>query len=250
MKLRLAVVTAVVTVAAVGAPSAAQAAALTTDRQCYFAVENTGRIKTSDTIRLTGTGFTPNGVVSLGSLGVMANAVGAFSLPLKSEAIPGRSKTFPLTAVDNTNTAIQASAVARVTKLRLTISPSRFSKTRRLRIGARGFFAGKNLYAHVRRGRHYRKNVKIGKARKPCGLVNKKHRLFNSKAHLGRYKVQFDNKRHYSKSTQPAALFRVRLVRRASSSAASASADPIELLSMRALRARASATAALTSVGD
>jgi hypothetical protein len=250
VKLRLALVAAVVTVAAVAAPSGAGAAALTTDRQCYFAVEKTKRIDTSDTIRITGTGFTPNGVVSLGSLGVMANPVGAFSVALKSEAIPGREKSFPVLAVDTTNTAIRASTVARVTKLRLMLSPSRFSKTRRLRIRARGFFAGKNLYAHVRRGRRYRKNIKIGKARKPCGIVNTKHRLFNSKARLGRYRVQFDNKRRYSKKTQPAAVFRVRVVRRVRSSAAAKAADPVELLSMRALRAPRGATPGLTSAGN
>lgn len=250
MKLRLAVASAVLAALVAAVPSQAGAATLTTDRGCYFAVEKTQRINTSDTIRITGTGFTPNKVVALGSLGVMANPVGAFSVALNSEAIPGREKTFPLQAVDTTNTAIRASTVARVTKLRLKISPNRFSKTRRLRIKARGFFAGKNLYAHVRRGRHYRKNIKIGKARKPCGLVNKKHRLFNSKARLGRYRVQFDNKRHYSKSTQPAAVFRVRVVRRVRSSAASVSADSVQLLSMRGLRAQQGASSGLATAGD
>lgn len=233
MKLRLVIVSVALT--ALAAPSAAGAqVSLTTDRSCYFAREKTRLIDTEGRVGFIGTGFTPNGGVFLGQIPIMANAVGAFSKALPSPEIPGKQKDFPAIAVDRTNPALRDTVTARLTKLRLKIS-RRVSKTARLRIRARGFFAGKNLYAHVRRGKRYRKNIKIGRVRKPCGLLNKKRRLFGRSAPFGRYRIQFDNKRRYRKSTQPKAVFRVRVVRRASRASAAASSGPlIEPLSFRA----------------
>lgn len=234
MKLRLAIVSVALT--ALAAPSAASAqVSLTTNQSCYFAKEKTRLVDTNDIVRVTGTGFTSNGGVFLGQLPLTANAVGAFSYPLASQSIPGKQKDFPLVAVDRTNPALRDTATARLTKLRLKMSPRRVSKTARLRIRARGFFAGKSLYAHIRRGKRYRRNIKIGTVRKPCGLLNKKRRLFGRSAPFGRYRIQFDNKRRYRKSTQPKAVFRVRVVRRARrASAAATSAPLIEPLSFRA----------------
>jgi hypothetical protein len=196
----------------------AGAATLTTDKPCY--AERTQ-------VTLTGTGYTPGS-----SVGVLRDNVfqgnltstpaGAIGGLLAAPTIaPARERTFNLTAVDGANQANQGSVTPLVTLLDVVVRPSGGHPARRRRITARGFPRGKNLWAHVvRKGRN--RNVKIGRLKGACGKLKKRKRIFSRNAKAGTYKVQFDVKKRYRRSTKPRVSFRVSVFRTLRSTSAGA----------------------------
>jgi hypothetical protein len=173
---------------------------------------------------LAGSGFTPNGSVAIftngTSIGTLtANNLGVFFGSLTVGQARGE-KLRTYTAIDQANPALTAGVNLRVSALAVAVKPKTGKPTRRVRITARGFTTGKRLYAHVRRGKHYRRNVKIGTLKKSCHKLSKKRRIFRSNAPSGSYLVQFDTKRKYSKKTAVRVRFNVTVFRTLKSSAA------------------------------
>jgi hypothetical protein len=111
----------------------------------------------------------------------------------------------------------------RFTKLGVRLLPKNFEPRKSVRVRARGFLEGKYLYAHVRRGRSYRKNVRVGRL-KTCGVLSKRKHLFSRRLKNGTYRIQFDGKRRYRRSTRPASRFNVRISGVKKSGAAAATA--------------------------
>lgn len=216
-------------VAVTAVPAAASAATLTRNHSCYRASTATSVQKKApdgERVSLTGTGFTPNGPVSLvtGQTLVLTSAatpLGIFSARLAPPPITSATRNFVFTAVDRTNPAIQASTTVKLARLRVTLGPSSFRPGQRLRVRARGFTRARSLYAHVRRGR-YHKNVRIGRL-KACGVISRRKKIIRKGLRRGHYRVQFDTHRHFSSKTRPAARFRVRVFRVVRSAGATSS---------------------------
>jgi hypothetical protein len=190
---------------AVGLLAAAQAGAATivTDRACYGEGEP---------VTLVGAGFTPNGEVGLLSDGapvgsIVASGTGLIAARGPAPVIdPSRQRRFSLVATDVTDPTITATVLPLATLLDVRISPKHGKPTRKRRISARGFTHGRALYLHVRR-HGYRRNVKLGRLKPPCGTAVVRRRLFKRQPKRGAYKLQFDAKRRYSSWTLPRVTF-------------------------------------------
>ena len=219
MKHRLAVLA--TATAALASPAVAQAATLTdiTNKPCYG---------TGDGVGLAGSGFSPNGEVTISrdgralNGGPTANAQGNFAGTATVPVISSRVLTSTYTATDRTNPSITASTRARLSSLRVTVRPTRGNPRRPRRIAARGFTAGgRTLYAHVVRGRSKR-NLRIGRLTGACRTITRRRRIFGPNVRLGVYRVQFDTFRRFKKSRRQRIFFNVTIRRVVRSSTASA----------------------------
>jgi hypothetical protein len=178
---------------------------------------------------LFGGGFTPNGGVDITSDGdrinagpIPTNATGNFGAQLTVRLASGeRVKTY--SAIDRFNSSITASIPLRITATDVALSPRSGRPGRRMRIRARGFTTGRTLYAHVRRGRRYRKNIRVGRLRGACHKLRARKRLISRTARTGTYLVQFDTRRRYSRRTRPRIRYQVTVFRVFGSGASAAS---------------------------
>ena len=203
------------------APSAS-AATLSFDRSCF---------RPGTTATLSGTGYTPNGAVGIrrdGTLAAAATAdsLGNFGIRFTTPSQSSGSRLYSFSATDATNTAITAATQVRITALAVSIRPRSGLPSRLRRIGARGFIGGRYLYAHARRGRDYKVNVRIGRLRGPCARLSARKRILRRGTGPGTYRVQFDARRRYrrcsrSTATRACVVFRVTVFRTFRSSAAS-----------------------------
>lgn len=186
------------TAVALTAPAAANAAALGAAplKPCYQAGEN---------VTLAGSGYTPNQGVSLASDGQplgsdIADPAGNFAGTLRVGVASGEKvKTY--TATDQSNPANTASVQLRISALTVNLRPKRGRPERRFRIGARGFTNARTLYAHVVR-KGFKRTVRVGRLKGPCRKIKARKRLFPKSIANGTYRVQFDGKRRYRRSTK------------------------------------------------
>jgi hypothetical protein len=206
--------------AALAAPAAAGAAVMSVgpQKQCYRAGEQ---------LAIFGNGFSPNGGVNVSRDGVpvgsvSTNPAGVFAGRLTLGG-PGRGeRVFGYTAVDRANPFNRASIPLRVSAIRVWVRPARGTPGRPLRIKARGFTTGRTLYAHIRRGRRYRRNMRIGRLRGACATVSRRKTVFRRGTRTGTYLVHFDARRRFTRSNPIRVSFRVRVFRRSRASAATA----------------------------
>jgi hypothetical protein len=169
--------------------------------------------RSAEEIRLTGSGFTPGGEVTITSDGqpvrngtTTADSAGNIAGDLTVVSTTERVKTYG--AIDQSNSANNVSTTLRVSPFDVNLAPRNGPPGRRLRIVARGFTTGRTLYAHVVRGRS-RSNVRIGRLRGPCRRLRVRRRIFRGSARPGTYIVQFDTRRRYSPNTRVRVRFRV-----------------------------------------
>jgi len=170
----------------------AQSLALDADRGCYGPGQR---------ISLTGYGFTPDGDVALSAggqqLGIgIADYDGIFAASLRAPALPFFEAELRFTATDQTYLLNRASTVVRLTSLGVRVTPATGDPARPRRIRARGFFGGRTLYAHVRRGDRVR-NLRIGPLRGACRRADATRRLFPPSTDPGAYKLHFDTSRRF-----------------------------------------------------
>jgi hypothetical protein len=198
VKARRPLVAALTAAVGLAAPAAADAAALTGTpaKPCYRAGES---------VTLAGSGYTPNGVVSITSDGAplgtdVADGAGNFSGALRV-GVPSGEKVKTYAASDQSNPANTASVQLRISALAVNLRPRTGRPNRRFRIGARGFTTGRTLYAHVVRGA-FRRTVRIGRLKGPCRKISARKRLFPGSIATGRYRVQFDTRRRYRRGTK------------------------------------------------
>jgi hypothetical protein len=217
VKIRLAIVSATA-IASLAVPSAATAAGVFANPQkpCYYSGQK---------VTFGGSGYSPNGSVRVTSdgahIGILSTDVNGVFNGILTVGQPKGQKTKAYAATDLANPALTGSLNLTVSALDVNVRPRSGRPGRRLRINARGFVGSRNLYAHVLRGRT-RRNLRIGRLKKDCGLVKKRKRFFSNSARSGTYTVQFDGKRRYSRKTKPRVRFRVFVFRRLKSSSASA----------------------------
>ena len=209
------VVAALATAAALAGPSIASAATLAADPdlRCY---------PEGSHVFLPGEGFTANAQVDFSRDGVplvpnppiMADPAGAIGADLTLPGLLEGQQTLEYLATDTANPANTAALSLLVTATDVSLKPERGKPERLLRIGARGFFGGKSLWAHIKRkGGGRARNVRIGRIKGPCKKVKAKRRLFSPGAASGTYRVQFDAFRRYRKKRTYKSLFNVTIFR-------------------------------------
>jgi hypothetical protein len=173
-------------------------------------------------------GFTPGGSATvmldkqnLGSVPI--DAAGAFAAPLTLGGFKG-VKPHTLTATDTTNPALTATFGFTGTAFQVTVRPKKARAGTKLRLRGSGFAVGQPVYMHVRNhGLKTDKRVTRA-AGGPCGTFSTRTRVVPSNADSGKYRVQFDNVRRYSKRTEPKLVGTMTVTRRIRSSAASIAA--------------------------
>jgi hypothetical protein len=183
-------------------PAEASAGQIAVDRPCY--AEN-------QPINVTGGGFTPNGAVQLtyadGSYAgqATADAAGNVTAIASAPLVAQSQAPTTLTATDAANPTNTGSVPLQVTKLRVSVQPTRARPHTRVTYRARGFTTGTTLYGHYLYKGRLRKNARVGKLATPCGTITKHMSLLPLKRiRYGVWTVQFDANPHYSRTTVPA----------------------------------------------
>jgi hypothetical protein len=183
--------------AAFAGTAQAQSLTIAPPKPCYLAGEE---------ITTTAAGFTPGGLVdfaldgtALGPLVADAagNAVGTLTLG----GMRG-TKSHGLTATDQTNPALVANAAFLGTTRQVVVKPQDAAAGTARRLKGYGFMDGPRVYMHVR-GQGYSADKRVAKPSGPCGTFATRKVIVPASAGLGRYRVQFDHKRKYSKKTRP-----------------------------------------------
>ena len=202
--------------AATGIAQAAPTVTITPQKPCY---------RSGERVTAVLAGFTANGsatvVLDTQNLGsVPLDAAGSFQAPLKLGRFRG-IKPHTLTATDATNPALTATFPFTGSAFRVTVSPQRARAGRKLRLRGSGFAVGRPVFMHVRNhGLETDKRVSRS-ARGPCGTFSARTAVVPSNADSGRYRVQFDNSRRYSRRARPRLVGTMTVTRRIRSSAAS-----------------------------
>ena len=203
------------------ASASAQNVALEADRGCYGPHQP---------ISLTGYGFTPDGDVALSAggqqLGVgLADYDGVFAASVRAPVLPFPEAELRFTATDGTYLLNRASTIVRLTSLGVSVTPTTGDPARPRRIRARGFFGGRTLYAHVRRGSRVR-NLRVGRLSGACRRIEATRRLFPPGVDPGPYTLHFDTSRRFEPGAgSPARItYAVKIAARSSHSAGAAGA--------------------------
>jgi hypothetical protein len=198
MNMRGKAVTIVVAGSAMLAPAAqAQTVSIAPAKPCYLAGEQ---------VTITAAGFTPGGLVDFAidgrSLGPqVADASGSFVGSLTLGGMRG-VKSHALTATDQTNPAVVANAAFLGTTRQVVVKPRNAPAGQARRLKGYGFLAGPRVFMHVR-GNGYRADKRIARPSGPCGTFVTRRVIVPASAGLGRYTVQFDARKRYSKKTRP-----------------------------------------------
>jgi hypothetical protein len=190
----------------------ANAATITTTIPCVANLGFGGAL----TLPLAGGGFTPNASVAIRSSSpsdptvrdlTTVRADGAGNVPTTRVDPPGlRSpstvqQAFTLVATDTANPTNIATATFQQVRFGFDAHPSTGRPTRKVTYTARGFLPGKPVFAHFRFGAITRRDVRIGVASSPCGIVKKKMRLLPTKTRFGTWTVYMDQIPVYSEKT-------------------------------------------------
>ena len=183
--------------AALAGTAQAQSLTIAPVKPCYLAGEK---------ITTTIAGFTPGGLVDFtldgDALGPLAtDAAGSAVGTLTLGGMRG-VKSHGLSATDQTNPALVASVAFLGTTRRVVVKPRNAPAGSPRRIKGYGFLAGPRVYMHVR-GHGYSSDKRIAKPSGPCGTFVTRKVIVPASAGLGRYRVQFDHEKKYSKKTRP-----------------------------------------------
>jgi hypothetical protein len=199
-------------VAAAVAATEAGAATITTTIPCVANLGFGGAL----TLPLAGSGFTPNASVAIRTSSpsdpvvrdlTTVRADGAGNVPttrLDPPSLRSAStveQVFTLVATDLANPANTATATFTQVRFGFDAKPSTGRPTRKVTYTARGFLPGKPVFAHFRFGGITRRDVRLGVASSPCGIVSRKMRLLPTKTRFGTWTVYMDQIPTYSKKT-------------------------------------------------
>jgi len=210
MTARYAVLTALVT-AVLSAPASASAAAIEVDQGCY---------QEGGTIKIIGSGFTPNSFATFTIGGTTSGAdtdetgafIGTIDAPFTTLKHPG-AQTVTLTSRD-TGSGEELSLPVNVAKVGVDAVPAQSKPHRRIRWNIAGFPNQKALYGHWRFGGKTRADHRMGVPQGPCGVLHVKARQIEANhIRFGLWTVQFDFNRRYDKSAKPSVAVRIRVFR-------------------------------------
>ena len=185
-----AVLTAVPSIAS-GAPPPV---ALDTSYPCYSSGES---------VLLSGTGFTPDGPVTLSASGqqlttIDADLDGGFTVRVQAPDAFFGTVHLRFTATDRATPTLTDHATVRIADTDVVVTPEIGGPRTVRRIRGWGFFGADAVYAHVkRRGATRARNIRLGAPQGPCGTLNTQRRLFQNEPRPGAYTLQFDTLRRY-----------------------------------------------------
>jgi hypothetical protein len=193
---------AILGLAVLGGTAEAQASTLSVDAACYLS---------GSPINASGAGFTPGGAVNFAfdgqrSASGTADTAGNITQPLTAPILPASTHehAYSLAAQDQTNPALAATASVSVTDRVATVTPHRARPNRKVKFGIHALNPNQAVWLHyVFHGKQrYRK--KLGTAKPPCGSLTARSRFFPvTRPRVGTWTFQFDNRKRYSRSTQP-----------------------------------------------
>ncbi len=196
---------------AAGVPATAGAAQIATTIPC---IANLG-IAGAMTLPFVGNGFTPNAFVTLRAASPASptpqtlasvradpagNVAGRVAPPFFASSTTFE-QSFNLIATDTANPANVAATTFRQVRFGFSAKPSSGRPSRRVRYTARGFLPGRAVYAHFRFRGKTRRNVRLGVATSPCGIVSRRMRLLPTRPRFGTWTVYMDQRRTYSRRT-------------------------------------------------
>jgi|GEM_PF-1767783 len=200
--------------ATAGLAAQASAATISTTIPCVANLGFGGAL----TLPLAGTGFTAGGSVTIRTSSpsdptvrdlttLTADAAGNIAAQTRIDPPPLRSPTtiqqaFTLVAIDGANPANVATTTFKQVAFGFSASPDTGKPSRKVTYTARGYLPGKPVYAHFRFGGITRRDVKLGVATSPCGIVSKKMRLLPTKTRFGTWTVYMDHLPTYSKNNK------------------------------------------------
>jgi hypothetical protein len=185
---------AVPSTASAAAESPPPSATLDTSYPCYASGES---------VLLSGAGFTPQGRVTLSASGqqlttIDADPDGSFTVRVQTPGAFFGTTRLRFTATDRAQPGLSDSATVRIADTDVVVTPEVGSPSRPRRIRAWGFFGSDVVYAHVkRRGAARARNIRLGKPRGACGVLDTQRRLFPHSPRPGAYTLQFDSLRRY-----------------------------------------------------
>jgi hypothetical protein len=198
-----------VAIATFAAPSAAHAAALTTQpaKPCY---------RSGESVHFLGSGFTASSTANLNRdttfiSSIPTDGVGQFDASLRLQQDEG-AETRTYTATDANNPSLSASVPVTVSAVGVRLSPGTGRVSRRFRIRARGFTTGRTLWAHIVH-RSSKRHIKLGRLTGACHNLSTRRRLLSPSARLGRHRIQFDTFRRYRRDRPVTAAYTIRVVR-------------------------------------
>lgn len=197
----------------------AQYVEIESDRACYAP----GQV-----VSLTGYGFTPDGDVALSAGGLplgfgIADYDGMFRATIRAPRLPFFQVELRFTATDQTYRLNRASTTVQLTSHGVRVTPTTGDPSHPRRIRARGFFGGRNLYAHIRRGDRVR-SVRVGRLTGACRRIDVTRRLFPAGVDPGSYKLDFDTNRRFLGEAASQISYAVRIAASDGTGAARASA--------------------------
>ena len=156
-----------------------------------------------ESVLLSGSGFTPQGLVSLSVGGQQLTTLetdldGGFTVRVRTPHTLFGTLRMLFTATDRARPALSDDATVRIADADVVVTPEIGGPSEPRRIRAWGFFGAPALYAHVkRRGAPRARNIRLGAPRGACGRLDVRRRLFPQAPRPGAYTLQFDTLRRY-----------------------------------------------------
>ena len=199
--------------AATAATADAASINLSPVQSCYLA-------KKSAT--LNGAGFTPGGFVNVtvdgqSGGGTQADTAGNFAGQFNFGPM-NAVKTHTITATDATDTTITATTTFVGTTHQVATKNSRGKPGKKVKLRGYGFIFGRKAFMHVR-GHGIKSNKFLARPKAPCGTFTVKKAFVPSSAPIGKYRVQFDHVKKYSKRTPEKLVYELTVFRTFNSTA-------------------------------
>jgi hypothetical protein len=185
-------------------------------KPCYVSAVTRG--VASEPVQVAGSGFTPNSRVTLTIDGATAatdvavdgggNLAGAtVPAPLQERG----QRAFTLTATEQDDASVTASASSLVTAVRVTARPRVARPTQRIRLAGRGFTQSGPVWGHYYQGRRLRRTVRLAAhPAGPCGTFAVRRRQFPFFPSRGLWLLQVDQQRRWEPSP-PTGWFTLRI---------------------------------------
>ena len=197
---------------ALAAPAAAEAATLEAARTCYA---------NNSQVRLVGTGFAPDSPIEFSVNGqrlerlVNSDETGRVAVVYEPPPV-SRQRRFVLTATDPQETS--ASETVYVTPAPAVRTSSRRSddvRTWTAVFKLTGFLRGRAYLHWINPRGRLKKTARLGRLRGPCGQLRTGERRVMPfrNPQFGNWRLQFDTRRRYSRSTERKFVIRLRVYR-------------------------------------
>jgi hypothetical protein len=193
---------------------AAPAATISADKACYVNSATPAQVTVSgrgfpsgDHVQVSGTDF---------SAAAVAGADGSFAATAPAPVVPTGpvSKTFAVTAVDQTQTAVTAQTAIRVTNLAVAVSRTKVRNVRKDKVmfSFSGFEPSKRIYGYYIHGKVVAKGV-FARATGPCGMLRQRALLYpGGRPRNDRYTVVFEDTPRYSANAFPRVTGKLQLL--------------------------------------